>query len=155
MHAIHVCDDVTLPALLNWRMKSQQMRTAVDHAGIGSIDGFVASLTGYCAAGNLPHLTAMYLHAVRAGQSGTRPAAAAAKEEEEEEDDEAEAARLLEARWPRKHRIADTLRPGMRAAWEPAMSTLAKAGRAFDGLEALLGGGAFDLQVQLCPYSCA
>lgn len=83
--------------------------------------------------------------AVRAGHTAAR--AVAAKATDEEEDEEAEAQRLLEAAWSPQQRIAETLVRGMRMQWEPAMSTLAKAGRAFDGLEALLGGGAFDLQV--------
>lgn len=92
---------------------------------------------------------------MRAGKTGVDPAAEAARRSEEEEE-AAEAQRQLEAAWSPQQRIAETLVRGMRTAWGPAMQTLERAGRAFDGLEALLGGTAFDLQVLRllpCPSS--
>lgn len=82
---------------------------------------------------------------MRAGKSATIQATAAGPSEEEAE--AAEAQRQIEAAWSPQQRIAETLVKGMRAQWEPAITTLSRAGRAFEGLEALLGGAAFDLQV--------
>ena len=64
-------------------------------------------------------------------------------EEEPEEDGERQA-------WPVERREAETLVAGLMELWGPPIETLSRAGRAFEGLEALLGGGrsgTFDLQV--------
>ena len=89
------------------------------------------------------------------GKTGARTAeAATSTARQEEEEEAAEAQRQLEARWSPQQRIAEALVKGMRSAWEPAMLTLARAGRAFDGLEALLGGSTFDLQARTCTCTC-
>lgn len=43
-------------------------------------------------------------------------------------------------------RLAVELVKGMYFEWKGPMETLAKAGRAFKGMEALLGGASFELQ---------
>ena len=65
--------------------------------------------------------------------------------EEEEEDEEKE-----EDSWSPERREAERLVAALLEQWGPPIQTLSRAGRAFEGLEALLGGargGTFDLQV--------
>ena len=87
---------------------------------------------------------------VRTGGAGVAEAPAAAKAEaageEEDDDDDAEG----RAEWSLERRTAEELVEGLAAQWQAPMDALANAGKAFEGLEALLGGasgGSFDLKV--------
>ena len=76
--------------------------------------------------------------------SAAAPAQAAA---EEDDDDDAED----RAAWSLERRTAEELVEGLVAQWQAPMDALANAGKAFEGLEALLGGasgGSFDLKVR-------
>ena len=58
------------------------------------------------------------------------------------------------AGWSLEQRTAEALAAELISVWGPPIQTLSRAGRAFGGLEALLGGGragTFDLQVNLLP----
>ncbi len=77
-------------------------------------------------------------------------ASAAAKAEaaaaDEDDDDGAED----RATWSLERRTAEELVQGLVEQWQAPMDALANAGKAFEGLEALLGGasgGSFDLKV--------
>lgn len=75
---------------------------------------------------------------------GMQPAATASQSTDEEEEDVAEE----RASWSFERQTAEMLVAGVVAQWQKPIDTLSKAGRAFDGLESLLGGargGAFDL----------
>ena len=68
-----------------------------------------------------------------------------ADKEEEQEDSAAE-----RASWTRERSIAEGLAGKLMQQWQGPISTLSRAGKAFEGLEALLGGaqgGGFDLGV--------
>ena len=81
-----------------------------------------------------------------AARTGAQSAAAAATDEEADDDDP----NSSEAEWSPERREAERLVQELMALWGPPMETLSRAGRAFEGLEALLGGGrngSFDLQV--------
>ena len=94
--------------------------------------------------------------AVRTGQAvevkaetAPAPSAARAPAEEEEEDDDDEEGRTA---WSLERRTAEELVAELAALWQAPMDALANAGKAFEGLEALLGGasgGSFDLKVRL------
>ncbi|GAB4823718.1 hypothetical protein N2152v2_010764 [Parachlorella kessleri] len=74
------------------------------------------------------------------GANGAQPAESEAEEEEEEEEER--------AAWSLERRTAEELAGELVAQWEKPISTLSRAGRAFEGLETLLGGGrggSFDL----------
>lgn len=80
--------------------------------------------------------------AARTGVQSSKPVAT----EEEEEEDDFES----RAQWSIERQEAERLVKELIALWAPPMETLSRAGRAFEGLEALLGGGrsgTFDLQV--------
>jgi len=62
---------------------------------------------------------------------------------DEDEDDGPTAAER--AAWPLDKKAAEGIAGAVVKLWEAPLRTLAAAGRAFDGLEALLGGGAFEL----------
>lgn len=83
--------------------------------------------------------------AVRANRlsNGQPKAAAAAAEEEESEPDPQE---VIRASWTPDRRTAEDLVAAMMEAWRMPILTLSRAGRAFEGLEGLLGGF-FDLGV--------
>lgn len=69
----------------------------------------------------------------------------AGKDQEEQEDSAAE-----RASWSRERSIAEALVGKLMQQWQGPISTLSRAGKAFEGLEALLGGaqgGGFDLGV--------
>lgn len=68
--------------------------------------------------------------------------AGAASEEEDEDDVDA-----IQASWSPEKRTAERLVAELAAQWEAPMQAMARAGRAFAGLEAVLGGDAFSLQV--------
>ena len=53
----------------------------------------------------------------------------------------------IQAAWSPEKRTAERLVAGLAAQWEAPMLAMARAGRAFAGLEAVLGGDAFSLQV--------
>ena len=81
------------------------------------------------------------LVAVRFGKQSTQAVQEQQEEAEEEEDPQ--------QGWSPELRAAEQLVGELIALWGPPIQTLAKAGRAFDGLEFLLGGGrsgTFDLQ---------
>ena len=68
---------------------------------------------------------------------------------DEEEDDQEDSA-AERASWSRERTIAETLAAKLTLQWQGPISTLSRAGKAFEGLEALLGGaqgGGFDLGV--------
>lgn len=67
------------------------------------------------------------------------------EDQEEQEDSAAE-----HASWTRERSIAEALVGKVMQQWQGPISTLSRAGKAFEGLEALLGGaqgGGFDLGV--------
>lgn len=67
------------------------------------------------------------------------------EDQEEQEDSAAE-----RATWTRERSIAEALVGKVMQQWQGPISTLSRAGKAFEGLEALLGGaqgGGFDLGV--------
>lgn len=69
----------------------------------------------------------------------------AGKDQEEQEDSAAE-----RASWSRERSIAEALVGKLMQQWQGPIATLSRAGKAFEGLEALLGGaqgGGFDLGV--------
>ena len=76
---------------------------------------------------------------------------------DEEEDDQQDSA-AERASWSRERTIAETLASKLVMQWQGPISTLSRAGKAFEGLEALLGGaqgGGFDLGVGLLqPCKC-
>ena len=78
---------------------------------------------------------------------------------DEEEDDQEDSA-AERASWSRERTIAETLASKLVSQWQGPISTLSRAGKAFEGLEALLGGaqgGGFDLGVgflKACQCSC-
>ena len=55
----------------------------------------------------------------------------------------------IQAAWTPEKRNAERLVAELAAQWEAPMAAMARAGRAFAGLEAVLGGDAFSLQVKL------
>ncbi len=76
------------------------------------------------------------------------PSAAGSPAEEEEEDDD-EGGR---AAWSLERRTSEELVQELAALWQAPMDALANAGKAFEGLEALLGGasgGSFDLKARI------
>ena len=71
------------------------------------------------------------------------------EEEANKEEDQEESA-AERASWSRERSIAEGLVGKLVQQWQGPISTLSRAGKAFEGLEALLGGaqgGAFDLEV--------
>ena len=54
----------------------------------------------------------------------------------------------VQAAWSPEKRVAEQLVAELAALWEAPMQAMARAGRAFAGLEAVLGGDAFSLQVR-------
>ena len=90
---------------------------------------------------------------MRFGAQTTQKVAEQQAEAEEEEDEQ--------RAWSPELREAERLVADLIALWGPPIETLSRAGRAFDGLEFLLGGGrngTFDLQVcrqstPCCPSS--
>ncbi len=75
-------------------------------------------------------------------------AAVALPEDEDQEEQEDSAAER--ASWTRERSIAEALVGKVMQQWQGPISTLSRAGKAFEGLEALLGGaqgGGFDLGV--------
>ena len=81
---------------------------------------------------------------------GAQTAQKAAEQQDEGEDDEEE---QQQQTWSPELREAERLVAELIALWGPPIETLSRAGRAFDGLEFLLGGGrggTFDLQVDTC-----
>ncbi|KAG7670575.1 hypothetical protein Ndes2437B_g05113 [Nannochloris sp. 'desiccata'] len=69
-------------------------------------------------------------------------------QQQQREQEEAEAAALLaeeQATWTPERRTAEELVSTLVSQWEKPIAALDRAGRAFDGLEALLGGGMFEL----------
>ena len=71
----------------------------------------------------------------------------------EDEEDDPEDSAADRASWSRERTIAETLVSKLVQQWQGPISTLSRAGKAFEGLEALLGGaqgGGFDLGVRLC-----
>jgi uncharacterized protein with von Willebrand factor type A (vWA) domain len=69
-------------------------------------------------------------------------------QQQQREQEEAEAAALLaeeQATWTPERRSAEELVSTLVSQWEKPIAALDRAGRAFDGLEALLGGGMFEL----------
>lgn len=75
---------------------------------------------------------------VPTGQQAQQAATPAEAEESEEEQEE-------RASWSEERRTAEGLVAAMVTQWEKPIAALDRAGRAFDGLEALLGGGMFEL----------
>ena len=75
---------------------------------------------------------------------------------EDEEDDQEDSA-ADRASWSRERTIAEALVSKLVQQWQGPISTLSRAGKAFEGLEALLGGaqgGGFDLGVCLFDKTC-
>ena len=75
-------------------------------------------------------------------------------EESEREKEEREELAAQQASWSREQSIAEGLVGKMMQQWQGPIQTLSRAGKAFEGLEALLGGaggGGFDLGVS---HSC-
>lgn len=71
-----------------------------------------------------------------------RPAAVSTDEDDDADDDS--------SGWSEERRVAETLVAEMVEVWRAPIETLSKAGKAFEGLECLLGGGrngTFDLKV--------
>ena len=101
------------------------------------------------------------LSAVRSNQVLPSVAAVALPDDEDQAEQEDSAAER--ANWTRERSIAEALVGKMMQQWQGPISTLSRAGKAFEGLEALLGGaqgGGFDLGVSnvfpsstLCCYS--
>ena len=89
----------------------------------------------------------------------TLPSVASVAMPDEEEDDQEDSA-AERASWSRERTIAETLASKLVLQWQGPISTLSRAGKAFEGLEALLGGaqgGSFDLGVgslKACKCSC-
>ena len=92
----------------------------------------------------------------RTGQAVEVEVAAAAKPsaeaptEKEDEDDEGG-----RAEWSLERRTAEELVEELVAVWQAPMDALANAGKAFEGLESLLGGasgGSFDLKVRTAMW---
>jgi len=88
-----------------------------------------------------------FLFVARSGKAAPAEAAQAASQAadavEVDEDDES-------AAWSLETRTAEELGADMAAQWGPPIDALSKAGKAFEGLEGLLGGaagGSFDLKV--------
>ncbi|KAI7841137.1 hypothetical protein COHA_005107 [Chlorella ohadii] len=80
-----------------------------------------------------------------AAQQAATAAAATASQQSSDEDEEGEEER---ASWSLERQTAEALVAALVAQWQKPIDTLGKAGRAFDGLESLLGGargGSFDL----------
>ena len=89
------------------------------------------------------------LSAVRSGCTLSSVAAVALPEDEAEKEREEELA-AQQASWTKERIIAEGLVGKLVQQWQGPISTLARAGKAFEGLEALLGGaqgGSFDLGV--------
>jgi len=88
------------------------------------------------------------LPVVRSNQVLPSVAAVALPEDEDQEEQEDSAAER--ASWTRERSIAEALVGKVIQQWQGPISTLSRAGKAFEGLEALLGGaqgGGFDLGV--------
>lgn len=84
----------------------------------------------------------LFCTAVKFGRQASQGAAASVEEAEDEGEDETQS-------WSPELREAERLVSELIALWGPPIETLSRAGRAFDGLEFLLGGGrsgTFDLQ---------
>ena len=92
---------------------------------------------------------------VRSNQVLPSVAAVALPEDEDQEEQEDSAAER--ASWTRERSIAEALVGKVMQQWQGPISTLSRAGKAFEGLEALLGGalgGGFDLGVSNAfPFS--
>ena len=70
--------------------------------------------------------------------------------DDDADDDAAAEAAAEHATWSPERATAEALAGELQQQWEAPMATLSKAGKAFEGLEALLGGargGGFDLKV--------
>lgn len=84
----------------------------------------------------------------RAVRSNTTLPSVATVAMPDEEDDDQEDSAAERASWSRERTIAETLAAKLILQWQGPISTLRRAGKAFEGLEALLGGaqgGGFDL----------
>jgi len=80
--------------------------------------------------------------------AGAQQASTTTAQQQQRELEEAEAAALLaeeQASWTPERRSAEELVSTLVSQWEKPIAALDRAGRAFDGLEALLGGGMFEL----------
>lgn len=89
---------------------------------------------------------------VRSGRTLSSVAAVALPDEDaEKEQEEREELAAQQANWSKERIIAEGLAAKLVQQWQGPISTLARAGKAFEGLEALLGGGTggggFDLGV--------
>ena len=112
--------------------------------------------TVFCRTIRLEHLWAhersAAAAAARTGQAKpveapAASAAAAADAAADEDDDDSAEDRTA---WSLERRTAEELVQGLVEQWQAPMDALANAGKAFEGLEALLGGasgGSFDLKV--------
>lgn len=92
---------------------------------------------------------------MRSGRTLSSVAAVALPDDEAEKEREEELA-AQQASWTKERIIAEGLVGKLVQQWQGPISTLARAGKAFEGLEALLGGaqgGSFDLGVSLLPAS--
>ena len=75
-------------------------------------------------------------------------AAIAMPEDEADKEEDQEDSAAERASWTRERSIAEALVAKLLQQWQGPISTLSRAGKAFEGLEALLGGaqgGGFDL----------
>ena len=127
-------------------------------AGIGFISAHAGDHLGNSQHLRFPgHWCLTSLHvaaAVRTGQAvevevaaAAKPSAAASPTEEDDDDDDGG-----RAMWSLERRTAEQLVEELVVQWQAPMDALANAGKAFEGLEALLGGasgGSFDLKVRL------
>ena len=77
--------------------------------------------------------------------------------DDDADDDAAAEAAAEQATWSPERATAEALAGALQQQWEAPMATLSKAGKAFEGLEALLGGargGGFDLRVSPGVPAC-
>ena len=93
---------------------------------------------------------------VRSNQVLPSVAAVALPDDEEDQEDQEHSA-AERASWTRERSIAEALVGKVMQQWQGPIPTLSRAGKAFEGLEALLGGaqgGGFDLGVSNAfPFS--
>lgn len=85
--------------------------------------------------------------AARSGVQVSEPSSSESAEIADEDDETSS--------WSPERQEAEKLVAELIALWGPPMETLSRAGRAFEGLEFLLGGGrsgTFDLQVIAPPF---
>lgn len=94
------------------------------------------------------------MYTVRSGRTLSSVAAVSLPDEEaEREQEERDELAAQQANWSQERIIAEGLAAKLVQQWQGPISTLARAGKAFEGLEALLGGGSgggsFDLGVSI------